>query len=231
MDGSKTNQPRDLSQAEGAPPDATLPDGPAPDAPVTHDGGPCQCKSGEVWLRSACVPTVKLGCGATCQPNTPGSCPTGWSCDPCAAAPSCTASACRPACVPGMAMGFASGSLRVTPTLGVAGKPVTLTVTGGKFYIGAMFWEVSLGGATQIAGHPSDCTVTATLTPTKPGLFPVEVRYTNGSKPALAGFYLASGGSIPPVSAQPGYPCSPSLKCAQATPYTCACISGRCQCK
>ena len=128
-------------------------------------------------------------------------------------------------------MGFSAGTLRVTPNLGVAGKPVTLTITGGKFYIGAIFWQVNLGSAKQIAQHPNSCTVTATLTPAKPGIYPVEVRYANGSKPALAGFYVASGGSIPPAAAQPGFPCSPSVKCAQAKPYTCACVSGRCQCK
>lgn len=209
------------------PPDKTVSDGP-PDKTATTDASSCTCKAPQVWLRSACVPTTKLGCGPTCKP---GGCPKDHTCDPCAAAPSCTASSCRPACVPGLAMSMSPGSLRVTPTQGVAGKAVTLTVSGGSFYIGAMFWVMHLGSIVASVKHIGGCTVQATFIPPKPGLYPVEVRYTNGTKPTLAGFYLASGGSIPPPTAQPGYPCSASLSCAQAKPYTCSCVKGRCQCK
>lgn len=198
-----------------------------PDKAAPTDVSTCHCKAPQVWLRSACVPTEKLGCGPTC---TPGSCAKNETCDTCAAAPSCMASSCRPACVPTMAMGFGGGSLRVSPTQGVAGKAVTLTVTGGAFYIGAMWWTMNLGSIEANVQHKGTCTVTATFVPPKPGLYPVEVRYKNGSKPALAGFYLASGGSIPPPTAQPGYPCSASLKCAQAKPFSCSCVKGRCKC-
>ena len=91
------------------------------------------------------------------------------------------------------------------------------------------FWTLELVGR-KFSQHHDSCTVTTSLTPASPGTYPVEVRYANGSKPALAGFYVASGGSTPPATAQPGFPCSPSVKCAQALPYTCACVSGRCQC-
>jgi len=218
--------------------DVTVPDGAVPvDLPLTPDkasatdASACFCKAPQVWLRGDCVPTTKLGCGPTCSPTSPTSCPTNYKCDPCAAAPSCSASSCRPACVPGMAMKFSSGNLRVTPTQGVAGKPVTLTVSGGAFYIGAMFWVMHLGSIVANVTHVGTCRVKATFIPPKPGLYPVQVRYTNGTKATLAGFYLASGGSIPPPTAQPGYPCSASLKCAQAKPYTCSCVKGRCQCK
>ncbi len=198
-----------------------------PDKAAPADISTCNCKAPQVWRRGACVPTEKLGCGPTC---TKGSCAKNEKCDPCAAAPSCSASSCRPACVPNMAMGFAGGSLRVSPTQGVAGKVVTLNVSGGAFYIGAMFWLMNLGTIQNNVKHVGTCTVTATFVPPKPGLYPVTVRYANGSTPALAGFYLASGGSIPPATAQPGYPCSASLKCAQAKPYSCSCVKGRCKC-
>jgi hypothetical protein len=81
------------------------------------------------------------------------------------------------------------------------------------------------------------CSITATFTPPSPGIYAVEVSQYGGGTPwVLAGFYTASGGSIPMPTVQPGYPCATNPApgdpaCAQAAPYSCACVSGRCQCQ
>jgi hypothetical protein len=198
--------------------------------PVTADVGPCHCKPGEVWLRSACVPTDRLGCGPSCQK---GSCPPTHKCDPCAAAPSCISSACAAACIQVSSMSFEPGVLRVSPTVGGAGQKVKLRIEGGTFYIGALWWSVRLGPAVKADVDPTStsCTLEATLTPPSPGSYPVEVAY-GGKGWALAGFYTASGGVISPPLIQPGYPCQPGGQaCAEGGGYSCACVSGRCACK
>jgi hypothetical protein len=224
---------RGAAADRGSHPDlATAADrGAAVDRGPAADLGTCFCKSGQVWLRGKCVPTPKLG---TCAPAcTAGSCSGTEVCDTCAAAPACTGSSCRAACVPGIAMGFAHNQLRVSPTYGKAGTAVTLTVQGGTFYIGAIWFNMRLGSGKGVTANDSvKCTLTATLTPAKAGIYPVEVQYQNGSYPwALAGFYTASAAGTAPGTVQPGYPCTFSSTCAQASPYTCSCVSGRCQCK
>ncbi len=202
-----------------------------PDLPGSPDKGSCACRSGEVWRRSACVPTDQLGCGSACDSSLPNACAPGQTCDPCAAAPSCQASSCRPACVPVAAMGFPPGALRVSPTTGNAGAAVQLSVQGGEFYIGALWWSVGLGPGERPVNAASlgRCGLIATVTPSKPGVFPVMVGYGT-NKPSLAGFYTASGGSLPPKTVQPGYPCGGGDVCAEATPFRCQCQSGRCVC-
>lgn len=191
----------------------------------------CHCPTGQGWLRGPCVPTGELAqCVPLCDPKAPNSCPKGQVCDRWAATPFCYSAAALPACVPGPAMGFAPGSLRISPTNGVAGKAVTLTVEGGSFYIGALHWLVSLG---NISSGPvtqgGNCQLRATFVPPKPGAYPVLVGY--GGKPKiLAGFFTASGGSAPPNWIQPGYPCGAGDTCATASGYTCACKQGRCAC-
>ena len=60
--------------------DAAMLDAPGPDA------GGCYCKPGEVWHMGSCTPTVKLGCGPSCDPANPTTCPNGETCNSCAAA-------------------------------------------------------------------------------------------------------------------------------------------------
>jgi len=197
--------------------------------PASPDADNCFCKPGEVWLRSACVPTSRLGCGPSC---TQGSCPPTHTCDPCAATPSCLTSSCAAACIPVSSMSFEPGVLRVYPTSGVAGQKVELSIEGGTFYIGALWWNVRVGSVkVEVNPMSTSCTLKATLTPPSPGIYPVEVAY-GGNGWALAGFYPASGGASSSPLIQPGYSCQPGgTACAEGGGYSCACVSGRCACK
>jgi hypothetical protein len=118
-----------------------------------------------------------------------------------------------------------------------AGQPVKLTIEGGIFYWGSG-WSVRLGsGAPSAMDHGSaalSCKVTVTVTPSKPGPYPVEVAYGKGGSGAqwsLAGFLVATAGTTPPIWIQPGRPCNSKYPCASAAPYSCACQGGRCACK
>jgi len=229
--GNHDSTARDLATHDAKTSDGRPLDAAAKEGPPSFDQGSCICKPGQVWLFSSCVPTYKLGCGATCKATDPKSCPLGWRCDPCAATTSCMGSSCRPACVPETAMGFPPSTLRISPTHGIAGKEVALTVEGGEFYVGAIFWLVQLGKEKPVqVNHGGKCLVVAKVTPPAPGIYPVLVGY--GGKPTvLAGFYLASAGVIPPKTVQPGYPCTSQSTCAQTAPYSCKCVAGRCSCK
>ena len=127
-------------------------------------------------------------------------------------------------------MGFPPETLRLTPTSGVAGKPVTFSIQGGDFYVGALHWLVSFGDANSgPVNQGGSCTLRGAFTPPKPGVYAVTVGY--GAKgQALAGFYTASGGSGPPKWVQPGFPCGSGNTCASASPYSCSCKQGRCRC-
>jgi len=210
----------------------------APDLWIGPDLGDCYCKPGEVWRRSSCVPTVELGCGPTCDPADPTSCPTGRTCDQWAAAPCCMCSAAVPACVPTASTGPIAGPLRIQPTSGTAGQPVTITVEGASFYIGALFYMIRMDQDEKMDMSGSKpCSVSATFTPPTPGVHVVEVSQYGGGAPwVLAGFYVASGGMVPMPTIQPGYPCKANPApgdpaCLQGGAYACACVSGRCQCK
>jgi hypothetical protein len=206
------------------------------DAPGPVTDAPCTCKPGEVWLRGPCVPTFKLQtCAPTCDPKLPGACgPPTQKCDPWAAAPACMASAAVPACVPGQAMAFPVGTLRIHPTTGIAGTPVGITIQGGDPYIGALMWMLQVGGKPGPTINPAGgCSTKFSFTPPKPGIYPVELGYGGGSSVkswSLAGFYTASGGSIPPKQAQPGERCGGGTGCVSAKPYSCSCVSSRCVC-
>jgi len=166
-----------------------------------------------------------------CDPGKPASCSKGMLCDRWAAAPFCYSAAAVPACVPGPGMGFPPETLRISPTSGIAGKAVNLSITGGSFYIGALHWLVSVGDIklNQVK-QPNNCELRVTFVPLKPGVYPVLTGY--GSKPQLlAGFFTASGGAAPPKWIQPGFPCSAGDQCASPKPYACACRLGRCRCK
>jgi hypothetical protein len=131
-------------------------------------------------------------------------------------------------------MGFEPNTLRIWPTAGIAGQPVTITVEGSWYYVGALYWIVSLGSAEVMNDPPSgECSLKASFTPAAPGIYPVLVAY--GGKPMnLAGFYTASAGATDPPTIQPGYPCTPAAGanvCAEGGTYSCACVDGRCQCK
>lgn len=224
--------PPDLAAADMSPADLPPADLPA-DLFVAPDSGDCTCQPGEVWQMSNCVATKNLGCGPTCDPNDPTSCGlSGMNqvCDPFAAAPCCYCSAAVPACVKGPAMEFEPGELRLYPTSGTAGQSVTLTVDGGTFYIGALIWQMKLGNTVGTnTTHSGSCTLKASFIPSIPGIYPVEVTYM-GHGDSLAGFFTASGGVISPPMVQPGYPCTAASTCAQASPYSCSCVQGRCSC-
>lgn len=215
------------------------------DAMPVDSGAPCFCPTpDEVMLIGSCVPTDKLEtCAPTCDPSTPSSCPGNpgeQRCDPSAATPSCVTSSTRPACVPGMGMGFSPGTLRIYPREGNAAQEAKLTISGGSLYIGALWWSARMGPQkpvplSEVTSQP--CRYPVTLRPPGPGIHPVEIAYGAGGGGGggkgwvLAGFYTGSGGSVPPKAAQPGERCSASLPCASAAPYSCACVSGRCQCE
>lgn len=224
----------DLSRPDRAPRDTAV----LHDVSASPDTGPCNCKPGQVWLRSACVPTVKLGCGPTCKVGDPNACPAGQKCDQWAASTCCNCAAALPACVPVTYTGPISGPLRISPTGGVAGTQVTITVEGAAFYIGALFYKIRMGSEEKMEQYSAKpCSIGAKFTPPSPGIYAVEVSQYGGGPPwVLAGFYLASGGVVPKPSIQPGYPCSSnpppgSPTCITGFPYKCLCISGRCACK
>jgi len=208
------------------------------DTVAAPDQDGCYCKSGEVWLRGSCVPTMKTGtCGPGCDPSDPATCPTGQTCDQWAAAPCCMCAAAVPACVPDATTGAIGGPLRIMPTSGTAGQSVTITVEGAPFYVGALFYLIRMGSEEKMEKQSGHCTIKATFKPPTPGPYVVEVSQYGGGPPwVLAGFYTASGGSTPMPTIQPGFPCSANPApgdpaCAQAAPYSCACVARRCQCK
>lgn len=220
--------------ADGArPPDAATP---------TPDAGFCGvvCKKDEVHLISACVATDKLfTCAKACDPSAPSPCASSSeSCESWGGTPCCFCSAAVPACVPKPTTGPIQGPLRFSPTSGVAGQKVTITVQGAPFYVGALFYNLRMGSETKMEeGASKPCAIAATFTPPSPGLHVVEVSQYGGGPPwVLAGFYTASGGSIPQPMIQPGdfckvNPAPGDPACASAPPYSCSCVSGRCVCK
>jgi hypothetical protein len=132
-----------------------------------------------------------------------------------------------------MAMGFGDGVLRLSPTAVKKGAKVTLTIQGGIFYIGGLYWMVRVGEQVIEPADDSSaaCTLSIDWLAAKPGVFPVAVAYGAKGTPnlgwALVGFVAVDGGS---PTAQPGLGCDPATPCAQAAPYTCACNNGICGC-
>ncbi len=193
----------------------------------------CSCPPSQVWLLGACVPNGQLGCGPTCVVGQSVGCVADSMCATAQAAVSCSAAATMAACVPKVAMTFADGSLRLTPTLVNKGAKVTVTIQGGVFYIGALYWIVRIG--EQVLEPANDATAACTLTTqwlaAKAGTFPVAVAYGAQGVPnigwTLVGF-VSVGSGQPGV--QPGFSCDPANPCAQAPPYTCACSKGVCGC-
>ncbi len=213
-----------------------------PDAPpIGPDAGFCGvvCKPGEVHLISACVATDKLfTCTKSCSPGAPSACSATETCESWGGTPCCFCSAAVPACVPQASTGPIKGPLRFSPTSGIAGQKVTITVSGAPFYVGALFYNVRMGSETKMEeGASKPCSIAATFTPPNPGLHVVEVSQYGGGAPwVLAGFYTASGGSIPQPTVQPGdfckvNPAPGDPACASAPPYSCSCVAGRCVCK
>jgi hypothetical protein len=225
---------------------APAPDGGSDSAPdaARADGPPCSCQNpNDGVLIGSCVPTNKLRtCAPFCNPNLPDACPGQpgeQRCDPSAATPSCVTSATQPACVPGMGMALPPGALRIFPREGNAAQEAKLTISGGSLYIGALWWNARMGKQKAV---PLDeitttpCQYPATLRPPGPGIHAVEIAYGGGGGGGgkgwtLAGFYTASAGVPSAKLAQPGEQCSTQLRCAEASPYSCACVSGRCDCK
>lgn len=197
---------------------------PAPDMP-------CACPKDTVWRIGSCVPTVDLEtCGEPCAPAAPGSCGGGRLCDAKAATANCASSVPKGACVPGPAMGFAPGTLRIAPTSGTAGKEIEIVVRGGDYYIGALHWIVSVGNLAMLVNQAGRCELRFKFSAPKPGVHAVTVGY--GAKgQALAGFFTASGGVPAPKWIQPGYTCGAGQTCAQQPPYNCSCKAGRCACE
>ena len=203
----------------------------------TTDAGPaappCDCQEDQVWLVGACVPTRLLGCGETCSVDDPAGCPEDWQCDPAAATPLCTTSSNVPACIPPQAMGFADGDLRIHPAATTVGKEVTVSVQGGVFYIGALFWMMRVGDEVlePLIDWEENCTISIPWTPTQAGTFPVYVAYGSDGTPninwTLAGFITVD---TPSQDTQPGFSCTSETTCAQAPPYTCTCQDGHCAC-
>ena len=210
--------------------DQALPDRGRADAGRKPDLG-CRCPPGKVWLRGPCVATSALGtCAPSCKIGDPAACVKGWRCDQWAATTFCYSAAALPACVRGPAMGFAAGTLRISPQSGVAGAPAQVSIEGGEYYIGALHWMVAFGDKlVQPSSKSGGCSLRVSFTPPKPGVYPVTVGY-GGAKQALAGFFTASGGVAPPKWIQPGYPCTADDQCASASPYKCGCQAGRCRC-
>lgn len=130
-------------------------------------------------------------------------------------------------------MGFAPGSLRVSPAQVTSGEPTKLTIQGGMFYIGALFWIVKAGGDDiGPVNEGASCSISTPWTPKSSGVVPVLAYYGSEDKGwpggELAGFVAVDG---PDPGRQPGQTCSASQACAQASPWQCDCVLGRCACK
>lgn len=232
---------RDLATTRDVDPDGPAPVDRGPADLVAADMG-CACPAGEVRYHGGCVPTRLLDdCTAQCDADDPASCGADRRCDQWAAVepdPSCFVSAAAyAACVPRRPA--PAGDLRSSPVEGGAGDLATLTIEGGELTIGALMWMARIGDGTPAELGPAGggaCRYEVQLMPPAPGIWPVEVWYGTPDSPPtaevlLAGFFVAQAGDIPPPTAQPGERCSVALPCAQASPYSCACTSGRCACK
>ncbi len=225
-------------------PDAGTPDSSDANAASTDSGtldaasvdgaGGCGCGPKQVWRNGACVGTPKLGCAATCKP---AGCPTDQVCDAKAAVLSCTDATPAPACIAQQSMGFPPGELRVSPLAAKTGVKTTLTVVGGHFYIGALWWVVGVGPDVidPVDETSAACTLKAAWTGKQPGVYAVRVGYgglrANLNKGGLAGFVRVSDDGAPPLGVQPGYPCDAQTVCTQGDGWVCACgASQRCNC-
>lgn len=220
-------------------PDRASPRDSASPAPDTPREEPCPCALTQVWLSGPCVPTLELGCGAPCDAADPDVCAAERRCDSCAAASSCVSNDCRAACVPRATTRSLSGPLRISPTHGVAGVPVPISIHGADYYVGALFYEFRVRRAGDVspatdlvAPGGGFCTIDLTLLLDRPGLYTIEVSEYGGGDNGwvLAGFYTATAGSIPQPTVQPGYPCDAGDVCAWGPGYSCKCIEGRCRC-
>lgn len=206
------------------------------DATLPTDGAVTQCASYHVWSANTCAPAYLQGCNMPCDPTDPKSCAAGQECVACAATSCPNCRDCRPSCVyTKPASTFGPGELWISPTQGTANTPVTLTVRGGMFHNGALFWWIRIVGeaAVQLTTG-SDCKATATLTPKTAGVHAVEVAYggtppTQKSAWSLAGYFVT--GAPQPGLLQPGGACSKVTDpCAKGDGYSCVCLSGRCEC-
>jgi hypothetical protein len=138
-------------------------------------------------------------------------------------------------------MHFEPGVLRIQPTIGPVGQPVTLSIEGGDFYIGALQWRAQIGEHGALVGLMTGassliCQARATFPPPGAGIFPVLV-YVGGAPATLAGFFYARPEPLDTI--QPGFPCSPEERCepafacgcAEVEPYECSCVDRRCRCQ
>ncbi len=218
---------QDTTSADTSTTDAVADSATAPDTA-------CTCPTGQVRRVGACVPTFDLGCGLPCIGKAPSACPAQSICDEAAAQIPCQPEIPAAACVPGVAMQFTAGSLRVEPSTVAVGETVTLTVRGARFYIGALMWWVRVGDETlQAIEYETDCTLTASFSPQQAGIYPVTAFYGGGEEPtppsaALAGFVRVGEGPAP--LAQPGQACDADAACQSGGGFDCACTNGRCAC-
>ncbi|MCB9558421.1 MAG: hypothetical protein H6707_20060 [Deltaproteobacteria bacterium] len=230
---------RDLAATRDSQPGLVSDSTPQFDSLAVADAASGQCLPNQVCNTDSCTPLRLQGCQAPCDPAN-DTCPLGFRCDPCAGASCCNCRDCRPACVRANSGPHTHepGDLYIDPTSGPAGAPVNIRVQGGQFYIGALWWAIRLGEGPWIAASEDsgNCLITATITPSKPGIYPVEVTYGPSTQPGaprgtLAGFFVATSGVLAAPLLQPGARCSLQDSCAQAHPYRCSCQSGRCACE
>ncbi|HAN32744.1 MAG TPA: hypothetical protein DCQ06_14215 [Myxococcales bacterium] len=190
----------------------------------------CPCPKGQVLANGPCVATTALGCTKPCD----GNCTKKQDCDD-KSAVSCVDGSPAPVCVGGkQAMVFASGVLRVSPNVVTLGETQTLTVNGGQFYIGALYWVIGIDAFESGPAENTEksCTLETPWKATKAGIFPVEVAYgPQSDKQILAGFVqVLPAGAQPQAGLQPGQSCDGTSVCLQAGSYTCGCVAGECSC-
>jgi len=218
--------------------DAPAPDGPAeaaPDAPLSDAPGPdvadassCICPAGQVFRDHQCVSALEVGCTEPCDPGS-DDCLDGQTCDPCAAASSCSDDDCQPACVwSELSMGPVPEPLRIRPTVGPAGAETEIEVYGYPFHIGALFYVMRIDGQeTSEIGHGS-CALKYMTSAHPPGMHAVWLSQYGGNEPyVLAGFYTYSSGDIPSC-VQPGLFCQSAADCCQTPEVPMTCSGGRC---
>ena len=188
---------------------------------------PCQCPTGQALADGACVATTALGCAPVC---TPGGCVQAQVCDPLAGT-SCGGGGPAAVCVQSLAMKFQPGALRVQPTAVAVGAKVTVTVEGGPFYIGALWWVIRIGAfeSGPAEGAKVNCQLNTPWTAKEAGVFAVEASYgSSGPNATLAGFITVGGAG---GGVQPGYSCQTSSDCLSGGGWSCGCASGVCLCE
>jgi len=196
----------------------------------------CACGAGEVYRGGgsgggSCVPTLMLGCGASCTSDD--DCDEGLRCNPCAASTRCDTRDCRPACA------VASGMEPPTPeplrlqTPWIESVPETIAIEGTHFHVSIHHHRfrlgsrsLSLGPFPENAGCAQRVVVPSSV---EDGVHVAWASQVTGEPPWVLAGFLHVGGD-PPTCVQPGLKCDAEGEpCCATEEVPVACVDGRCR--